>query len=361
MNPKLSTLLFLAFSFSLLAQQPELIPENFRVTGDAITLGDNCFRLTPAEEWRGGAIWYSNALDMAHPFEIELEAEFGCDDYGADGIVFLLHPALVTGQEGEGMGFGQLNPSFGIEMDTYQNYHLGDPGWDHVGIMKNGSVNHADGIGKPAPILANKANIEDCASHQILIQWNPDFNNIRLSVDGNLRININYNVIRNIFPNNSNVFWGFSSATGGEFNVHKICLKKVTYEKVSQLDLLTISKIIDGKDQILKNIQFEADGFTLTKASKTELMKLANLIQGYPDYSMMINVHTDDVLSEKKSQELSDKRAKSIKDFLVEKGVKAKRIEAKGHGSRYPKFLNTKPAERLKNNRVVVYMQQLRV
>jgi hypothetical protein len=44
------------------AQEAKLFPENFRVTGDAVCTGEHCYRLTKAEEWQGGTLWYKNRL-----------------------------------------------------------------------------------------------------------------------------------------------------------------------------------------------------------------------------------------------------------------------------------------------------------
>ena len=87
---------------------------------------------------------------------MELDLMFGCDDYGADGMVFIFHPKLKNGFQGEGMGFGGLSPAFGIEMDTYENPHLADPYYDHLALIKNGQMHHNRGISNPVPSAGRK-------------------------------------------------------------------------------------------------------------------------------------------------------------------------------------------------------------
>lgn len=345
---------------SAFSQDPDLIQDNFVLTGDAISKGENCFRLTPAKIWKGGTIWYKDALDLRHPLEMNLEMSFGCSDEGADGIVFILHSQLLTGEEGEGMGFGGLSPSFGMEMDTYQNFHLQDPHYDHIAFIKNGSVNHEHGVGKPTPIFSDKRNIEDCTTHEIQVTWNPDFNNMRFHIDGVLRLNINYEVINNIFNGNPNVFWGFAAATGGMYNEHKICIKDVRYEQASQLDLLTISEILDGQRTILDNIVFDEKN-QLNEASVEELNKLSTLLQTYPKHIISISAYTDNALNPKAGFTLTEQQAKIIKDYLIERGINDKRIRTVGYGQDHPIAPNDTPEGRKKNRRIEVAMSKPRV
>jgi hypothetical protein len=174
-NMKLLYIVFLLLSFSLagFSQNIKLDPKSFLVGGDAVRTGEQCYRLTKDSEWQGGSLWYKYPINLNDPFEMEIDLKFGCYDKGADGIVFIFHDKLRMGMPGEGMGFGRLRPSLGIEMDTYQNLHRDDPAYDHMAIMSNGSLNHGTGALQPIPILANRKNIEDCKFHRMKVIWNP--------------------------------------------------------------------------------------------------------------------------------------------------------------------------------------------
>ena len=104
---------------TVFAQDPEFTMDDFLMSGTAQRTGDQCFTLTEDSNWKGGAVWFRNKVDLNQDFSMEIDVFLGCDDNGADGMVFIFHPYLTTGYAGEGMGFGGLIPSFGVEMDTY--------------------------------------------------------------------------------------------------------------------------------------------------------------------------------------------------------------------------------------------------
>ena len=161
--------LFLVCTIS--AQDPEFSMDDFLLTGTAQRSGDQCFTLTEDSNWKGGAVWFKNKVDLNQDFSMEIDVFLGCDDNGADGMVFIFHPYLTTGYAGEGMGFGGLIPSFGVEMDTYENYHLFDPLYDHVALVAHGSLSHRRSNRVPVPLMPNAANAEDCKNHKVNINW----------------------------------------------------------------------------------------------------------------------------------------------------------------------------------------------
>ncbi|MCB0579633.1 MAG: hypothetical protein KDD10_10040, partial [Phaeodactylibacter sp.] len=126
------------------AQAQKADINDFDLSGDAVFTGANCIRLTPDRIWAGGAAWHKQPIDLNGPFEMKLQVMLGCKDAsGADGIVFVFHPeAHRTGYQGEGMGFAGLEPSLGIEIDTWLNEHLGDPYQDHIALLRDGRVHH---------------------------------------------------------------------------------------------------------------------------------------------------------------------------------------------------------------------------
>ena len=134
---------------------------------------------------------------------MEIDLKFGCKDRGADGIVFIFHDRLRTGEECGGMGFGKLKPSLGVEMDTYQNYDLDDPEFDHTSIVKNGSLDHGNENLKPVSIFPNRKNIEDCKLHRVIILWNPYAKEFQVFIDNSLRIIRQIDIVGEIFKGKS--------------------------------------------------------------------------------------------------------------------------------------------------------------
>ena len=109
--------------------------------GDASNLGGDCYQITDNNDWELGAVWFNDQLDLTQPFTINVDVELGSADAdGADGIVFVMQsvgPAAI-GVAGGGLGFEGFNPSFGVEIDTWQNVDVGDPVADHVAFLRDG-------------------------------------------------------------------------------------------------------------------------------------------------------------------------------------------------------------------------------
>ena len=200
--------------------------QDFRLGGSAAILNEECIRLTPEVPYASGSAWFQNVMDLEYPFELTLDLVLGeNDDLGADGIVFVFHPSMQTGYRGEGMGFAGLYPSLGIEFDTYQNYHLGDPAADHVAIMPHGQPHHARSMAGPVAL----PNLENGARRPLTIAWNPGTQLLTVSLDGTQRASYEGDIINEIFGGNSKVFWGATAATGRKMNYQDVCIRKLVY------------------------------------------------------------------------------------------------------------------------------------
>lgn len=350
-------LLFTFFwSVQIYAQPTDFSLSDFTTSGDARIAGEECFQLTAPVVWQGGTVWYKEPIDLQQPFEMELNLFFGCDDGGADGMVFIFHPKIRDGFQGEGMGFGGLKPALGIEMDTYANPHLDDPVFDHMAVLKNGYMHHARSVSKTVSLLPGNRNIEDCNPHLVNISWNPTTQYLHIFVDGSNRLSLRYDIIKNIFGGQSTVFWGISSATGDMYNSHKVCIEKLEFSKVIAYDAATQESIKSGEDYTLEGVDFLSGKTDLQSSSFKELDKLAALLKASPEYHIYIKGHTDDVGSASSNKAISQKRADAVKDYLIKKGVPKDRIKSVGLGESTPKFKNNSPENRLKNRRVDILL-----
>lgn len=83
---------------------------------------------------------------------------------------------------------------------------------------------------------------------------------------------------------------------------------------------------------VLRNIFFPSNQFTLDPASATELDKLVALLKDNPTMVAEISGHTDNVGSDAANQQLSENRARSVVEYLVQHGIPAERLKAKGYG-----------------------------
>ena len=349
-------IIFLFLSLPIFSQGVKLDPASFRVTGDAVHTGEHCYRLTKAVKWQGGTLWYKNPINLNDPFEMEIDLKFGCSDKGADGIVFTFHDRLRTGKLGGGMGFQELRPSLGIEMDTYQNYDWDDPKFDHMAIMTNGNLDHGAEKLKPISILPNQKNIEDCQLHRVKVTWNPYAKELQIFIDNNLRIIREIDIVGEIFKGNPNVYWGFSAATGGSYNVHEICLEKLRFTEVAVFDEKTKTQLLDGEIYSLKDVEFSSGKSTFKTDDLKELNRLVNLLRENKQMNIFIYGNTDSSGDARTNRIISQKRADEVAKYLIQNGIDKKRIKSKGYGESFPKENNGTVEGRKINRRVDVYL-----
>jgi outer membrane protein OmpA-like peptidoglycan-associated protein len=102
----------------------------------------------------------------------------------------------------------------------------------------------------------------------------------------------------------------------------------------------------------LKSVFFDSAKWDLRPESTEELTRLYEYLEENPDLSIQINAHTDNVGSNKANQILSQKRAQSVVEFLIEMGIDSSRLEAKGFGEEYPIAPNDSDEGRQENRRV---------
>ncbi|URM38434.1 OmpA family protein [Flavobacterium anhuiense] len=77
---------------------------------------------------------------------------------------------------------------------------------------------------------------------------------------------------------------------------------------------------------------FDLGKATIKKTSEPQLMKVVNLLNEYPSMKLDIRSHTDSRSSSESNQILSEKRAQSTKNWLIQKGISEDRLTAKGYG-----------------------------
>jgi outer membrane protein OmpA-like peptidoglycan-associated protein len=91
-----------------------------------------------------------------------------------------------------------------------------------------------------------------------------------------------------------------------------------------------------GEKVLLRNIYFEFDEATLTRTSNTELDRLVALLKRFPSLEIRINGHTDVRGTEAYTLALSERRTKSVVDYLVQRGIAPSRLSNKGFGESQP-------------------------
>jgi OOP family OmpA-OmpF porin len=102
---------------------------------------------------------------------------------------------------------------------------------------------------------------------------------------------------------------------------------------------------------VIQGINFKTDSDKITKPSFKVLDKAVQVLVDYPDVKMEIGGHTDNVGGAEHNMELSQKRAESVKNYMVGKGIQADRLTAVGYGMDKPLTSNKTKADKAKNRR----------
>jgi outer membrane protein OmpA-like peptidoglycan-associated protein len=99
-------------------------------------------------------------------------------------------------------------------------------------------------------------------------------------------------------------------------------------------------------------INFERAKADLTPDSSQTLRDLAQIANACPTFSIQIEGHTDAEGTDERNQRLSDRRARSVADFLAQNGVVGRRLTTVGYGATRPIADNSTPEGRAKNRRI---------
>ncbi len=92
-----------------------------------------------------------------------------------------------------------------------------------------------------------------------------------------------------------------------------------------------------NKPSVVENIFYDFDKATLRPESKEALDEIAVMLEDNPNVSIEMGSHTDRKGSEEYNINLSERRAKSVVDYLVEKGINPARLTWVGYGKTHPK------------------------
>jgi len=104
----------------------------------------------------------------------------------------------------------------------------------------------------------------------------------------------------------------------------------------------------------LPDVTFPVDSTQISPSFRTALDSVAQSMIRYPNSLVDVMGHTDSTGSETYNLDLSRRRAESVSNYLVSRGVSRARIETVGYGEQYPVADNTGPEGRAQNRRVEI-------
>lgn len=237
----------------------------------------------------------------------------------------LEHPGFPLNSQGDDFGMtfeGPHNRGF------FSSNRNDGRGWDHIYSFElpeivqtvKGWVYEADGYELPAA--------------QVYMVGN-DGTNLRLGVKGDGSFT---QVI------NPNVDYIFLAACKGYLN-HKeeLCVQPVeeSEEYVLQFPLASIRVPV-----LIDNIFYDFDQYTLRPESATALDELVKLLNENPNVTIELSAHCDYRGSEEYNIRLSQRRAESVVNYLIEHGIAADRLTPMGYGKGKPKTVRKKLTEK---------------
>lgn len=111
-----------------------------------------------------------------------------------------------------------------------------------------------------------------------------------------------------------------------------------------------IQIIFDDKS----GVNFNFDSSTLTSTAKENLNAVAEVFLDFPDTTLMIEGHTDNVGNDEYNMNLSRERANAVVHYLVTRGVTKNRFTVKAFGETAPRFENDTKEGQAKNRRVEI-------
>ena len=144
--------------------------------------------------------------------------------------------------------------------------------------------------------------------------------------------------------------------------IHDTVVVEIIKERVDTLEVVRIDTAkflqtnkVETTDMVsLPNVQFETDKDILVPGSLPDIQKLAEFLNKKEYIKAVIMGHTDNVGDSVRNVDLSNRRARAVKDMLVRLGVESSRIQTEGFGPSKPRASNSTQEGRLMNRRVEV-------
>lgn len=254
---------------------------------------------------------------------------------GEDGKYHLSHPGYPLNSQGDDFGMtfqGQLNQGF------FSSNRGDGRGWDHIYSFYNpeivqtirGWIYEQDGY----ELTAGEARIVGT-----------DGTNLRLGVRGDGSFE-------------------YVVKPGVDYIILAMCDGFLNHKEEIHVDSVKESKVYDlqfplasiSAPVLIDNIFYAFDKATLLPESKNALDSLILMLNENPNITIELSAHTDYRGAEAYNKKLSQKRAESVVNYLINHGIAADRLTAVGYGEEKPKMIRRKVAERypwLKENDVL--------
>jgi len=122
--------------------------------------------------------------------------------------------------------------------------------------------------------------------------------------------------------------------------------------------LRQLNQVLETKDTdrgllvSMPDVLFDSGQYTLKPAARERLARIAGIVLAYPELKLEIEGHTDSIGGDNFNQSLSEKRAATVRDYLLDSGVPMSNVVARGFGKLRPIAANNTATGRKLNRRV---------
>jgi outer membrane protein OmpA-like peptidoglycan-associated protein len=119
-----------------------------------------------------------------------------------------------------------------------------------------------------------------------------------------------------------------------------------------------LNRILETRDSArglivsMSDVLFDTGKYSLKPGAREKLAKVAGILLAYPGLNIEVGGYTDNVGGDAMNQTLSENRAGSVRDYLVQEGVSTNSVSARGFGNTLPVASNDNSAGRQQNRRV---------
>jgi len=124
-----------------------------------------------------------------------------------------------------------------------------------------------------------------------------------------------------------------------------------------QIDALEAQATDRGLVLTLGDVLFTTGSAQLQGGASARLDKLVSFLNQYPDRTVLIEGHTDNIGNADYNQGLSQQRAESVRNYLTQQGIGSQRLSASGLGLTQPVADNSSSAGRQQNRRVEIIIE----
>jgi outer membrane protein OmpA-like peptidoglycan-associated protein len=150
------------------------------------------------------------------------------------------------------------------------------------------------------------------------------------------------------------------SAAQADADKSRLAAQQSEADKVAMRTRLSeqLNKILQTRDSArglivsMSDVLFDTGKYSLKPGAREKLAKVAGILVSYPGLNIEVGGYTDNVGGDVMNQTLSENRASSVRNYLVDQGVATNSVTSKGFGNTLPVATNDNSAGRQQNRRV---------